>query len=150
MTSGVAATGSPATAASAERRRLRRRARWRRRGTVLAFLSPWIVGFLIFFGYPIVYTAYLSFTHYDLLSPPRWIGLANYRYFLEDDARVWPSIKNTAYIIGVGVPLQVLFAFGIALLLGARPHGERAVPRASSTCPRWCRRSPRRSASSTC
>jgi multiple sugar transport system permease protein len=117
VSSGVAATGTPATAASAERLRLRRRARWRRRGTVLAFLSPWIVGFLIFFGYPIVYTAYLSFTHYDLLSPPRWIGLANYRYFFSDDARVWPSIKNTAYIIGVGVPLQVLFAFGIAMLL---------------------------------
>ena len=41
---------------------------------VLAFLSPWIVGFCVFFGYPLVMTGYLSFTHYDLLNPPRWIG----------------------------------------------------------------------------
>jgi multiple sugar transport system permease protein len=117
VSAGVAATGSPASAAAVERRRERRRARWRRRRVVLAMLSPWILGFLIFFAYPIVYTAYLSFTHYDLLSPPRWIGLANYEYLFQDDARVWPAVKNTAYIIGVGVPLQVLFAFGMAMLL---------------------------------
>ena len=43
-------------------------------------MSPWIVGFSVFFGYPLVMSVYLSFTHYDLLSPPRWVGLANYRY----------------------------------------------------------------------
>ena len=66
MTQSVAASGAPAY----DRRRSRRRAAWRRRGTVLAFLSPWIAGFTIFFGYPLVMTAYYSFTHYDLLSPP--------------------------------------------------------------------------------
>ena len=58
----------------------------RRRGTVLLFMSPWLVGFTVFFGYPLVMNAYLSFTHYDLLSPPRWIGLSNYRYLLGTDA----------------------------------------------------------------
>ena len=52
-------------------------AAWRRRLTVLAFMSPWIVGFSVFFGYPLVSTVYLSFTHYDLLEPSRWIGTAN-------------------------------------------------------------------------
>lgn len=42
----------------------------RRRLTVLAFLAPWILGVLIFFVYPLVDTVYLSFTRYDLLSPP--------------------------------------------------------------------------------
>ena len=80
-------------------------------------MSPWLVGFSVFFGYPLVMSAYLSFTHYDLLSSPRWIGLANYRYALTQDPLFWPAIKNTLWFIAVGVPLQVLFAFGIALML---------------------------------
>ena len=70
---------------------MRSRAAWRRRLTILAFLSPWLAGFAIFFGYPLVMTAYLSFTSYDLLTPPRWIGLDNYRYLLSEDADVWPA-----------------------------------------------------------
>ena len=58
----------------------RRKADWRRRRLVLGLMSPWIVGFSVFFGYPLVMSAYLSFNHYDLLSPPRWVGLANYHY----------------------------------------------------------------------
>jgi multiple sugar transport system permease protein len=100
-----------------DRRRARRRAGWRRRLTVLAFLSPWLAGFGGFFGYPLVMTGYLSFTHYDLLNPPRWIGLANYRYLLGSDDQIWPAVYNTLWIIVIGVPLQVLFAFGIAVML---------------------------------
>ena len=95
----------------------RKRAAWRRRVTVLAFLSPWIVGFSIFFGYPLVMSAYLSFTSYDLLSPPRWVGLDNYRYLLSEDVDIWPAVRNTLWIIAIGVPLQVLFAFGIAVMV---------------------------------
>jgi multiple sugar transport system permease protein len=54
-----------------DRTRAKRRAAWRRRGLVAAFMSPWILGFSVFFGYPLVMSAYLSFTHYDLLSSPR-------------------------------------------------------------------------------
>ena len=50
-------------------------------------MSPWIVGFGVFFGYPLVTTVYLSFTHYDLLEPSRWIGLANYRYLFTRTSR---------------------------------------------------------------
>ena len=38
----------------------------------------------VFFGYPLVMSVYLSFTHYDLLNPPRWVGLANYRYLFNE------------------------------------------------------------------
>ena len=62
--------------------------------------GPWLVGFSVFFGYPLVMSAYLSFTHYDLLSPPRWIGLANYRYLFGTDSQVWPAVRNTLWIIG--------------------------------------------------
>jgi multiple sugar transport system permease protein len=86
-------------------------------------MSPWIVGFSVFFGYPLVMSVYLSVTHYDLLSPARWIGLANYRYMFGSDPQVGPAVRNTVWFIGIAVPLQVLFAFGIALLLARAKTG---------------------------
>ncbi len=100
-----------------DRRRAKRRAAWRRRGLVLAFMSPWLAGFCLFIGYPLVYSAYLSLHSYDLLSPPRWVGLANYRYLFNDDPEVGTAVRNTLWLIVIAVPLQVLFAFGIALML---------------------------------
>jgi multiple sugar transport system permease protein len=86
-------------------------------------MSPWLVGFSVFFGYPLVMSAYLSFNHYDLLSSPRWVGLGNYRYLFGTDPQVWTAIRNTLWIIAVAVPLQVLFAFGIALMLSRARRG---------------------------
>jgi multiple sugar transport system permease protein len=106
-----------------DRRRARRRAEWRRRRLILLFLSPWLVGFAVFFGYPLVMSAYLSFNHYDLLSPPRWVGLANYRYLFTVDPQVWTAVRNTLWLIAVMVPLQVLFAFGIAEMLARAKRG---------------------------
>jgi len=100
-----------------DRRRAKRKAAWRRRGLVLLLMSPWIVGFCVFLLYPLGMNIYLSLTHYDLLNPPRWIGLANYRYAFTNDPDLWPAIKNTLWIIAIGVPLQVIFAFGIATML---------------------------------
>jgi multiple sugar transport system permease protein len=119
------------------KRKGQRKADWRRRRTVLAFMSPWILGFSVFFGYPLVTTVYLSFNHYNLLSPPKWIGLANYQYLLGGipwinhwvsyngggDPLIWPAIKNTLWVIVFMVPLQVIFAFGIALMLARAKAG---------------------------
>src|SRR3954471_11975894 len=106
-----------------DRRRAWRRAAWRRRRLVLLFMSPWLVGFSVFFGYPLVMSAYLSFNHYDLLSSPRWVGLANYRYMFTVDPQVWTAVKNTLWLIAVMVPLQVVFAYGIAMLLARVKSG---------------------------
>jgi len=106
-----------------DRSSAKRRAAWRRRGIVLAFMSPWLAGFTIFFGYPLVMTAYLSFTHYDLLSSPKWIGLDNYRFMFETDQQIWPAVKNTLWFIAIAVPLQVLFALGIAIMLTRARRG---------------------------
>jgi len=119
----VAQETTSAAVGSGERRRARRRGTWRRRRLVLLLMSPWLVGFSVFFGYPLVMSAYLSFNHYDLLSPPRWVGLANYRYMFTVDPQVWTAIKNTLWLIAVLVPLQVLFAFGIALMLARARTG---------------------------
>jgi multiple sugar transport system permease protein len=108
---------------SLDRTRTRRRAAWRRRRLVLILMSPWIIGFSVFFGYPLAMSVYLSFTHYDLLSSPRWIGLANYRYALNVDPQTWTAVKNTLWFIAIAVPLQVLFAFGVALMLARARTG---------------------------
>ncbi len=115
----VDAGAAPAApAAPVLRTQARRRADWRRRRLVLGLMSPWIVGFSVFFAYPLVMSAYLSFNHYDLLSPPRWVGWANYHYLLHVDPQTWIAVKNTLiWMVLIAVPLQVLFAFSIAMLL---------------------------------
>jgi multiple sugar transport system permease protein len=120
------AAGAQAAAPAAPvrlRTEARRKAAWRRRRLVLLFMSPWIVGFSVFFGYPLVMSVYLSFNHYDLLSPPRWVGLANYRYLLHVDPQVWQAVRNTLWLMAVMVPAQVLFAFGLALMVARARAG---------------------------
>jgi multiple sugar transport system permease protein len=90
---------------------------------VLLLMAPWLIGFSVFFGYPLVMAVYLSFTHYDLLSSPKWIGWANYRYMFHDDPQVGAAVKNTLWIIAVMVPLQIVFAFGVALMLARAKAG---------------------------
>jgi multiple sugar transport system permease protein len=106
-----------------DRRRARGRARWRRRLTVLAFMSPWLVGFSVFVAYPLIATVYFSFTHYDLLSPARWIGFANYDYMFSKDRQIWQSVRNTLWLVAITVPLKVMFAFGVALMLTRARRG---------------------------
>ena len=114
---------APSQAGRAEAARAaKRRADRRRRLTVLSFMSPWIVGFSVFFAYPLVTTAYLSFTHYDLLSSPRWIGLANYR-FMGKDPNFWPGVRNSLWMIVIAVPVTVLFAFCVALTVSKAKRG---------------------------
>ena len=123
---GRSVSGAPAAALpplSARRRAAKRSAAWRRRRTVLLFMSPWIVGFGVFFAYPLIDTAYLSLNHYDLLSPPRWVGLRNYSYLFNGDQEVWPAVSNTLWFLAIAVPLQVLFAFGIALMVSRARAG---------------------------
>jgi multiple sugar transport system permease protein len=112
------AAGAPraALAVNPERERARKKAAWRRRRMVLLLMSPWLVGFTIFFGYPLIANVYFSFTHYDLLSSPRWIGLENYKFLFSGDRQIGPAVKNTLWMLAIAVPLQVLFAFGVAVM----------------------------------
>jgi multiple sugar transport system permease protein len=112
------------TAAAADPRgRARRRSSWRRRRTVAVLLAPWALGFAAFFAYPLLASLYYSFTHYDLLSSPRWIGLRNYEYLFNTDPQIWTAVKNTLWLIAIMVPAQVLFALGLALLLSRARRG---------------------------
>ncbi len=123
LTPAAEAGAATALAPALDRRRAKRHAAWRRRRLVLLLMSPWILGFSVFFGYPLVMSVYLSFTHYDLLSAPRWVGLANYRYMFNVDPQTWTAVKNTLWFILIAVPLQVMFAFGVALMLARARRG---------------------------
>jgi len=80
-------------------------------------MSPWIIGFSVFIVYPMVSSLYFSFTHYDLLGSPQWVGFANYKYMFTEDILFWKAIKNTVWFIVVAVPLQIVFAIATATLL---------------------------------
>ena len=84
--------------------------------TMLAFISPWIIGFLGFFVYPLILSLYYSFTEYNLLQPPKWVGLQNYTN-LTEDSHYLNAVGNTVYFVAFSVPLGVLTAFLIAFLL---------------------------------
>jgi len=93
----------------------------KRYGLVALFMSPWIIGFTVFVAYPMLSSLYFSFTHYDLLSSPIWIGLQNYVFMFTKDPFFWQSVRNTLWIIVLGVPLRIIFAIFTASLL-CRPR----------------------------
>lgn len=80
-------------------------------------ISPWVIGFIIFTAGPLVASLYFSMTDYDVLSPPEWVGLANYRELLTDDRLFPKAIRNTIVYAAIYVPLHVVTALGVALLL---------------------------------
>ncbi len=87
------------------------------------FITPWLLGLLLFHAGPLVASLYLSFTEYDILSAPRWVGLRNYTYALTGDTLFWPSLARTfSYAVAV-VPLSLLAAHVLALLLNQSLRG---------------------------
>lgn len=90
----------------------------------LLFISPWIIGFLLFTAYPIVASLYYSFTRFNILRPPEWIGLAGYEELLFYDPLFWISIKNTLYMLVFSLPPSLLLALFLASLLNQNIRGK--------------------------
>jgi multiple sugar transport system permease protein len=112
--------GSAALPARRARRPLARALR--RNLTGYAFLAPWLVGFFGLTLGPTLASLYLSFTKFDLLSAPRWIGADNYVGLLQDD-RWWQSVRVTLTYVGLEVPLKLAFALLVAVLLNRGLRG---------------------------
>jgi len=88
----------------------------RERLAALAFISPWIIGFLMFTAGPMVASLVLSFTNYDVINPPKWVGLANYQRLI-DDPRIELSLYNSFFYAALHVPLMMIVAMALALIL---------------------------------
>ena len=102
-------------ASPARARRLRARSDTRLAG--YAFLLPWLAGFFCLTLGPTLSSLYLSFTDFNLLQSPRWIGFQNYVRMFFADPRFWGAVKVTLAYVALSVPAKLLFALGIALLL---------------------------------
>ncbi|WP_103342102.1 carbohydrate ABC transporter permease [Amycolatopsis sp. CA-126428] len=86
-----------------------------------AFLSPWMIGFVIFMAIPMVASLVLSFTDYDALRSPDSVGWANYRRLLEDPA-VRKSLVNTLVYTVMSVPATMAVSLALASLLTRAGH----------------------------
>ena len=86
-------------------------------------LLPFLLGFVIFTVGPLIYSFYLSFTRYDILSAPRWSGFENYARMASGDDTLWQSLKVTVIYTMVAVPVQVVVGYGMALLLNLKVRG---------------------------
>lgn len=80
-------------------------------------LSPYLFVFLVFNVFAIAYALYLSFTYFDLFSPPRWIGLGNYLYLLRDTLFLRKAVPNTLKYVAVVVPVQTVISLLLAFAL---------------------------------
>lgn len=83
------------------------------------FASPWLIGFVLWTVYPIISSLYYSFTRYDLLQPPQFIGLTNYINLTTDDD-FFLVIQNTLWWVVLSSPIGVASAFLMAVLLNSR------------------------------
>jgi multiple sugar transport system permease protein len=97
----------------------------RRREALLfyLFISPWLAGLLIFVAGPMLASLYLSLTRWDLLSPSRFIGLANYQEMLTGDPLFWHSLRVTTIYTLAYVPLDLVGGLACALLVNQKVRG---------------------------
>jgi ABC-type sugar transport system permease subunit len=80
------------------------------------FASPFIIGFLVFTAYPMIYSIYLAFHKWDLLTPPKYVGLGNVAKLISDPIAKL-SLYNSAYYTILAVPIQLIISFALALAL---------------------------------
>ena len=87
------------------------------------FLSPFLLGLLVFVLWPLVNAFWLSFHSYDLFSPPRWVGLDNYVFLLKT-SDFWRSILNTTYYTVVVVTFQTCLSIALAMVMDQKIRGK--------------------------
>ena len=90
-------------------------------GILLA--SPAILGIIFFTALPILTSLYLSFTDYDIVSPPKWVFLKNYTKMLTDNELFTKSLGITSYYSALTVPLSLIIGFLVAILMNQKVTG---------------------------
>ncbi|MGF9567120.1 sugar ABC transporter permease [Neorhizobium sp. JUb45] len=97
----------------------------RRNGAGYLFLSPWLIGFFCLTLGPALASLYLSFTRFDLLNAPEFIGAQNYVRMVTADPKFMASMKVTLIYVALSVPLKLAFALAVAMVLN---RGMRGLP----------------------
>ena len=86
------------------------------------FISPWIIGFILFSAGPVLGSFVISFTQWSMLSAPSWTGPTNYQR-LVNDPLFWQALANTLYFAAGSVGLGLILSFLLALLLNQQVKG---------------------------
>ncbi len=89
----------------------------------LAYLSPYIIGLIVFTAFPFVSSFLMSFTDYDLMTTPQFVGLENYSYMLFEDDTFWKSMNVTFLYVFLTIPVKLAFALFIAFILNFKLKG---------------------------
>jgi len=88
----------------------------------ILFGAPWLIGFCVFLGYPLLASMYYSFCDYSVLKPPVFIGTENYQELFGDEL-FWTALKNTLIYSAMALPAGMLTALILAMLLNAKVKG---------------------------
>ncbi len=102
-------------------------ARRREAFTAYLYLLPWLAGFVLFQAGPMLASFGLSFTDFDLVTKPSFVGIQNYRTALTGDRLFWPSLVRTALFAGLSVPLGIIGSLLAAVLLNRKLFGTNAM-----------------------
>ncbi|MCY9517727.1 carbohydrate ABC transporter permease [Paenibacillus apiarius] len=86
------------------------------------FASPWIIGFILFTGGPMIASLWLSFTSYDVVSAPQFVGFDNF-ISLFQDALFFKSLSVTTYYVVLAVPFTIMLSLLLAVLLNQKIKG---------------------------
>ncbi|MBS3850474.1 sugar ABC transporter permease [Devosia sp. BSSL-BM10] len=119
LSANSSAVGKPASSQSVWSRI------WQNDAPGYLFLLPWLIGFLGLTIGPMATSLYLSFTNFDLLTSPDWVGADNYIRMFTNDAKFWTSMRVTMFFVIFSVPLKLCFALAVAMLLN---RGIRGLP----------------------
>ncbi len=87
------------------------------------FASPWLIGIIVLGAFPILASLYISFTTYDMIGTPNFIGFKNYIILFTNDDIFWQSLWNTFYHVIISVPLGLVVGISLALLLNNKIRG---------------------------
>jgi multiple sugar transport system permease protein len=96
----------------------------RNRLTVLSFMAPALIGIALFLVYPLVSAVYFSFTRFDLLTAPQWVGVRNYVYLFRHDPTAVAAAANTLWLVLILVPARMVAALLTAMLLTTIRRGS--------------------------
>ncbi len=108
---------------SLQRRSFKKRSLlWREAVDGWLFITPWLLGFLFFTAGPMIGSAVISFLDWEILTPPTWVGLTNFRQ-MATDPLFRLSLYNTAYYTFIGVPIYLVAALLMALILNLHLRG---------------------------
>lgn len=87
------------------------------------FISPWLIGFCVFTFFPMLFSLLTSFTNWNGMSTPKWVGFENYISIFKADSLFHKSLSNTLFYVGLSVPLNLILSIVLAVLLNKRTWG---------------------------